>query len=200
MKWLNQTQFNYLINKEWDGEEARKDATSAGRLDLLLCKQTTNKERLLLLNLLGKYHEVKLYSYKNNEALKNLTFCGTADYNSEMPKIFRLSRINLNATLRSIRNGIPLRCLDIMACGGLLLTNYQKDFDDHFQDGENVLFYSDAGDALEKANFYLAHEEIRAKIARAGYETVKKYYSYSVKIKEMLELAGLQELLPPKRR
>ncbi len=200
MKWLDQPQFNYLINKEWDGEGARKDMTSAGRLELLMCKQTTNKERLLLLNLLGKHHEVKLWSYKDNEALKHLTYCGTADYNTEMPKIFRLSRINLNATLRSIRNGIPLRCLDIMACGGLLLTNYQKDFDDHFRDGENVLFYTDAGEALEKADFYLAHEDIRAKIARAGYETVKKYYSYPVKIKEMLKLAGLEELLPKERR
>lgn len=199
MKWLDHPEFNRILNAEFDKDKAKEDVAVAGRLQLILNKQTTNKERLLLLNLLAKYHEVKLYSYKNSEALKGLTFCGTADYYTEMPKIFRCSKINLNATLRSIQHGIPLRCLDIMGCHGLLLTNYQKDFDDHFIDGENVLFYTDAEEALEKADFYLAHDELRSKIAEAGYETVKKYYDYPVKIREILELAGLEYLMPQRR-
>lgn len=200
MEWLDHPEFNRILNAEFDKEKAKEDVAGAGRLQLILNKQTTNKERLLLLNLLAKYHEVKLYSYKNSEALKGLTFCGTADYYTEMPKIFRFSKININATLRSIQNGIPLRCLDIMGCHGVLLTNYQKDFDDHFIDGKNVLFYTDAEEALEKANFYLAHDSSREKIAEAGYETVKKYYNYPVKIKEIMELAGLEHLIPGKRR
>jgi spore maturation protein CgeB len=200
MEWLDQPDFNRLLNAEWEKEKAKDSTASAGRLQLVLNKQTTNKERLLLLNLLAKHHQVKLYSYKNSEALKGLTFCGRADYYTEMPKIFRLSKINLNATLRSIAHGIPLRCLDVMACHGLLLTNYQKDFDDHFKDGENVLFYTDAEEALEKADFYLAHDSLREKIAENGFETVKKYYDYPTKIREMLELAGLEHLIPAQSR
>lgn len=200
MEWLDHPEFNRILNAEFDKEKAKEDVVAAGRLQLILNKQTTNKERLLLLNLLAKYHEVKLYSYKNSEALKGLTFCGTADYYTEMPKIFRYSKININATLRSIQNGIPLRCLDIMGCHGLLLTNYQKDFDDHFTDGKNVLFYTDAEEALEKADFYLSHDFLREKIAEAGFETVKKYYNYPVKIKEIMELAGLEHLIPIKGR
>lgn len=188
MEWLDEPEFNRLINAEFDKEKAKEDVVGPGRLQLILNKQTTNKERLLLLNLLAKHHQVKLYSYKNNEALKGLEYCGTVDYYTDMSKVFRFSRINLNATLRSIQHGIPLRCLDIMGCHGLLLTNYQKDFDDHFKDGENVLFYSDAQEALEKADFYLSHESLRAKIAQAGYETVKRYYDYPVKLKEILRL------------
>lgn len=200
MEWLDHPEFNRLINAEFDKERANEDTAAAGRLQLLLNKQTTNRERMLLLNLLARYCEVKLYSYKNSEALQGLTFCGTADYYTEMPKIFRCSKINLNATLRSIRHGVPLRCLDVMGCHGLLLTNYQKDFDDHFMDGENVLFYTDAQEALEKARFYLAHDSLREKIAEAGYETVKKYYDYPLKIREILELAQLQHLIPHKMR
>lgn len=200
MEWLDHPEFNRILNAEFDKEKAKEDVAAAGRLQLILNKQTTNKERLLLLNLLAKYHEVKLYSYKNSEALKGLTFCGTADYYTEMPKVFRYSRININATLRSIQHGVPLRCLDIMGCHGLLLTNYQKDFDEHFIDGKNVLFYADAQEALEKTNFYLAHDSIREKIAEAGHETVKKYYDYPVKIREIMELAGLEHLIPAKRR
>lgn len=200
MKWLEHPQFNKILNAEFDKEKAKEDLPAAGRLQLILNKQTTNKERLLLLNLLAKHHEVKLYSYKNSEALKGMIYCGTADYYTEMPKIFRYSKINLNATLRSIQHGIPLRCLDIMACHGLLLTNYQKDFDDHFEDEKNVLFYTDAEEALEKANFYLAHESLREKIADAGYEVVKKYYDYPQKIEEILRIAALEHLIPAKRR
>jgi spore maturation protein CgeB len=112
-----------------------------------------------------------------------------------MPKVFKCSKINLNSTFRNIKNGIPLRCIDIMGCGGCLLTNYQRDFDEHFKDGENILIYHNAQEALEKADFYLAHDTLREKVALSGYETVKKYYSYEVKIKEMLELAGLEHII-----
>jgi len=202
MEWLGNPRFNQYINLDFekDMKKSSKETAVSGRLQILLNKQTTNKERILLLNLLAKYHEVKLYSYKNSEALKGLTFCGTADYYTEMPKIFRHSKINLNATLRSIQNGIPLRCLDIMGCHGLLLTNYQKDFDDHFADEKNVLFYTDAQEALEKANFYIAHDSLREKVAQAGYETVKKYYDYPVKLKEIFEMAGLEHLIPKVHR
>jgi spore maturation protein CgeB len=195
MTWLSHPEFNRLINYEFDKAQASKNYTTPSRIKILINKQTTNKERLLLLTLLAKHHEVKLYSGKTSEVFKDLTFCGTADYYTQMPKIFRYSKINLNATFRNIQNGIPLRCIDIMGCGGCLLTNYQKDFDDHFKDGENVLFYRDASEALEKADFYLAHDSLREKIALSGYETVKKYYDYPVKIKEMLELAGLDYLI-----
>lgn len=198
-EWLDTKEFNRLIN--WDKKkrpESPDDSKAANpaMLKLLMNKQVTNKERLLLLNLLASHYEVKLYSYNDNPALKGIKFCGTADYYTEAPKVFRLSKLNLNATLRSIVNGIPLRCLDIMGCHGALLTNYQKDFDDHFRDGENVIFYSSAVEALEKANFYMSHEDLRQRIADNGYETIRKYYDYPVKIREMFEMADLQYLIP----
>lgn len=202
-EWLDNEEFNRLIN--WDKERREeipddKKTVNPGKLGLILNKQVTNKERLLLLNLLAAHHEVKLYSYKENPALKGLKFCGTADYYTEAPKIFRLSKLNLNATLRSIQNGIPLRCIDIMGCHGALLTNYQKDFDDHFRDGENIIFYTSAEEALEKANYYLSHETERQKIADNAYETIKKHYDYPVKIREMFEMSGLEYLIPKKSR
>jgi spore maturation protein CgeB len=197
-QWLSHPEFNRLMNTDCDQKipkENQKNVVAARLMYLILNRQITNKERILLLTLLAKHHEVKLYSTDKNEIFKDLTFCGPANYYTEMPKIFRHSKINLNATLRSIEHGIPLRCIDIMGCGGCLLTNYQKDFDEHFKDGENVLFFRDAGEALEKANFYLAHDSLREKIALSGRETVEKYYTYPVKIREMLELAGLDYLI-----
>ena len=87
-----------------------------------------------------------------------------------------------------------------MGCHGALLTNYQKDFDDHFKDGENIIFYTSAEEALEKANFYLSHDSLRAKIADNAYETIRKHYDYPVKIREMFEMSGLDYLIPKKSR
>jgi spore maturation protein CgeB len=200
--WLDNPKFNRIvnaevceINKDIVTNIDKKVKVNPNALKFILNKQTTNKERLLLVTLLSKHHEVKLYSNMENELFKDLTFCGTVDYYTEMPKVFKCSKINLNSTFRNIKNGIPLRCIDVMGCGGCLLTNYQKDFDDHFKDGENVLLYSEPGEALEKADFYLAHDTLREKVALSGYETVRKYYSYPVKIKEMLELAELGHLV-----
>lgn len=203
-EWLSNPSFNQYINSEFNKDqefEKVADTTpGAGAVQQLLNKQITNRERLLLLNLLAQYYQVNLYSYKENEALKGLNFCGTADYYTEMPHIFKNSKFNLNATLRSIQHGIPLRCLDIMACHGLLLTNYQKDFDDHFEDQKNLLFYTDAGEALEKVKFYMEHEDLRTKIAEAGYQTVKTYYDYPVKLRELFKMADLEYLMPEKER
>ena len=111
---------------------------------------------------------------------------GTADYIDVMPFVFNQSRINLNITLRSIDTGIPQRCMDIMGCGGFLLSNYQEDFfldavtedgSAAFMPGVDYDFYSSSEELLDKAGYYLSHEDERARIARNGYEKVKKYYS-----------------------
>ena len=68
---------------------------------------------------------------------------GEVHYMYEMPLVFKCSKINLNITLRSIRNGIPLRAMDIMGAGGFLLTNHQNDFAMHFVDGEDYVLFGD---------------------------------------------------------
>ncbi len=201
MKWLDNPDFNKMINLEANTKMKEDDpdvlaTPSAGSLGLLLNKLVTNRERLLLISLLSKYHQFKLYSTSTHELFQNTIECGIIDYYTEMPFVFRYSKMNLNMTLRCIRTGIPLRCLDIMGCHGLLLTNYQKDFEEHFRDQENLLIYNSIEEAYEKAQYYLTHETERQKIADRGYETVKKYYNYPTVLKEMLTLSGLGHLLP----
>jgi spore maturation protein CgeB len=43
-------------------------------------------------------------------------------------------------------------------------------------------------DALEKADFYMTHDDIRLSIARKGYEKVKKYYTYEDRLNRMISL------------
>lgn len=154
-------------------------------------RQITHTERLTLLNLLGQAYKVRYYSAEEPASLSHLSYGGTAYYFSEMPKIFRLSRLNLNPTLKSIQSGIPLRALDIMGCGGALLSNYQPELAEYFVDGEDVIMYESLEDALDKAAYYLEHAELLETIARNGYEKVITQFSYPDKISHMLKTAGI---------
>lgn len=107
--------------------------------------------------------------------LPDVEYCGTADSFWEAPKIFNLSKINLNVTLKEITSGMSLRIFDILGAGGFLLTNWQKEIAENFVDGEEVVMYSSIEDAIGKANYYLAHEEERIRIAANGRKAVERF-------------------------
>lgn len=153
--------------------------------------QVTHIERLVLCNMLGELCTAKYYSNTQPPALSHLQYGGSAHYHTEMPKIFRLSKLNLNPTLRSIHSGIPLRALDILSCGGVLLSNYQPELAEYFVDGEDVILYESLEDAVCKADYYLKHEEERRQIAQKGYEKVMTYFSYPDRIQTLLQTAEL---------
>ena len=115
---------------------------------------------------------------------------GIAEYTSEMPQVFRHSKINLNFTLRSIVSGAPLRVLDIMACGGFLLSNYQEDMAEMFVPNEEVVLFESEEDMLDKIAYYLEHDKERKEIARAGRERIKRDYNFVETFRKILEISG----------
>jgi len=157
-----------------------------------MAKEVTNLERSILLEEMAAVHKLNLYSSNKGELSDNVKWKGSAGYFDEMPKIFKLSKINLNISLKCIQSGIPLRALDILASGGFLLSNYQPELAEYFTDGEDLVMYYSLEDALAKCEYYLEHEEERLAIARNGYEKVKKMFNYEMKIKEMLATAEFQ--------
>ena len=95
----------------------------------------------------------------------------------------------LNITAKAIREGLPLRIFDVLGCGGFLLTNYQTELASYFTPGTDLDCYGSEEELLEKTEYYLTHEQTRKEIARNGYETVKKYHTYPIRLTEMLSLA-----------
>lgn len=156
-----------------------------------LQKTVTYKERVLLLKLLAKYFRVNLYSNDPIE-IQNVHNLGTVDYVREMPYVFKNSKINLNTTLKLIKAGIPQRVLDIMGCRGLVLTNYQRDMEEYFSDGENILIYRSAEEALEKCRYYLKNEGEAERIKEKGYEVVKNVFNYEYQFNKIWDICGLK--------
>lgn len=150
-------------------------------------RKLTGMERLRLLTAVTKRHTLDLYTLDPAFSLPNLSNHGTADYYSEMPLIFKKSRINLNISLRSIKSGIPLRAFDIMGSGGFLLSNYQEDFLESFIPGVDFEYYESEEDLLQKIDYYLTHEEERIAIAKNGHDKVAAAHTYRDRVREMLD-------------
>lgn len=153
-----------------------------------LAPAVTLKERRAMIKRASENFQLNVYTRSNISRYKKAINKGVVDYYREMPLVFRLSKVNLNLTLRSIQTGIPLRCWDIMGAGGFLLTNYQADMLKHFEPGVDFDYFLDEEDLLRKIQYYLEHEEERKQIARNGYEKVKKYHTWGMRLKEIFRI------------
>ncbi|MFH0890881.1 MAG: glycosyltransferase [Candidatus Liptonbacteria bacterium] len=101
---------------------------------------------------------------------------------------------NLYSNMRSFfGRGMPQvkgRHFEIPACGGFLLTARADDLENYFRPGEEMVFYEDDGDYIEKIKYYLEHDEEREKIARAGYDRVRRDHSYVGRLNDIFGKIG----------
>ena len=154
-------------------------------------RQVTVEERHHILTALGavfgERYRVDLYTHDASAAFAGVTNHGPADQFREAPLIFNRSRIDLNISLRSIVNGIPLRCFEIMGAGGFLLTSYAGDMLRFFNDGEHFVSFESTDDMLGKCAYYLEHEDEREAIARAGLAAIRENHTYYHRVLEMFD-------------
>lgn len=154
---------------------------------LRLARKANELERTLILNHLAEKYEVTLFTEKRKyPALKNVHIRPWVDYLAEMPKVFHLSKINLNITSRSIESGIPQRVFDVLAVGGFMLTNYQPELEDYFVIGEDLEVYHNLEELDQKVEYYLTHEQERIRIGINGYKKVRQNHSYQKRFETIL--------------
>ncbi|MDD6038066.1 MAG: DUF3880 domain-containing protein [bacterium] len=169
------------------GEHFLTDRTTMAQL--YIGTQITVLERQRAMRLLSERFPVTIYTGSDTSGYPRLINKGFAKTLTEMPVIFHESNVNLNLTAKSIRSGLPLRIWDILGSGGFCLTNYQPELTELLAPGEYLDCYTSLDDLAEKVDYYRSHETVRKEIARAGYEFVKAYHTYPVRLTRMLELA-----------
>ena len=140
-----------------------------------------------MLALVAKF-PVNLYTNTGGDTLLRVKNCGSVDYWSEMPKVFRYSKINLNFTIPNIKSGLPLRIFDVLGAGGFLLTNYQEDFLNYFVPGEDFIYYSSYEEAETYADYYLSHEKERQQIAANALGKILEAHTFEHRIQTMLSV------------
>ncbi len=154
---------------------------------LYLGNKVTEQERLRLLGRVSQEFKLDLYTASDFSPLPKANYRGLARTTTEMPKIFHLSKVNLNFTSKPIRTGIPLRLWDILGAGGFALTNYQSEIPEYFEVGKDLDVYASEEELIDKIKYYLEHEEERREIARNGYQKAKGQYSLELRVKQILQ-------------
>ncbi len=157
--------------------------------ELYIGNKISAMERLRAMELLSARFPVDLYTASDTSCLPHVHNRGLAKTLEEMPIIFHNSKINLNITSKSIRSGLPLRIFDILGCGGFVLTNFQPELTEFFVPGEDLVYYENLDDLVEKADYFLHHEAERRAIAENGFARVKENHTYPIRLAQMMQIA-----------
>lgn len=176
------------MNERYSQASGGTASITKAELEYMLACEVTARDRYVALAVLSNHFQVKHYAGSTDKRLKNVQFMGYADYEREMPKIFQLSDVNLNISLRTIQTGIPLRVMDVLACGGFLISNYQEELAEYFRLGEELVTYGDLDELVWLVDAYLKDEVRRKQIARCGQERVKQDFSFEKALRTILEV------------
>jgi spore maturation protein CgeB len=157
-------------------------------LDNYIGKECSHRERIRTLDALSSSFSLHLYTGDEITSIPKAQYKGMIDPYIDVFKVYKSSKINLNITSRTIKTGLPLRIFDILGAGGFLITNNQSELSDFFEDGKDLVTYTNIEDLKYKISYYLANEEERNQIAKNGYNKVKNNFLFSSQIMKMFEL------------
>lgn len=86
----------------------------------------------------------------------------------------------------AMTDDINMRNFEIMATGSFCMTNWIPNIEDIFEDGKHLVLYRSQEEMIEKAKYYIAHDDEREKIAQAGYEHVMKNHTIQNRVNTIL--------------
>lgn len=95
------------------------------------------------------------------------------------------SKIVLN---EAVQDDLNMRVFEALACKRFLLTEDVPDLHRHFVDGKHLVTFKTIDEAVEKAKYYLAHDDERNAIAQAGYDEFMANHTYMHRAKEILKV------------
>lgn len=113
---------------------------------------------------------------------------GAAEHTA-IGSIYSRSRIGINY---AIADDVNMRVFEVLAAGTLLVTNALPggEFDAlGLQDRRHVALYRTPRELLEALEYFLAHEEERIRVARAGRQVVLERHTYRHRLQQLLKAA-----------
>ncbi|MDP3052555.1 MAG: glycosyltransferase [bacterium] len=135
-----------------------------------------DKEREQLLNRVADY-DLKIWGdswAKANPQLKK-KWQGRAVFGEELAKVCDSSKIILDILRPHMLPAHTMKIFEISGCKGFLLSSRGGEFGDFFDEGEEIATFENPEEMLSKLNFFLKHDELRAKIAEAAHKKVGRY-------------------------
>lgn len=150
-----------------------------------------------------------IYSYRSVfldrlvSAGVNLTICGSrysyvsgswddrfqGEYivGSRKAELIHGSKIVLNTMYYGEVDAVNVKFFEILGCEGFQLCDWKSVIPEHATPDREVVTFETVDEAVEKVRYYLAHEEERWAIARAGYERARREHTYEDRFARMFD-------------
>ncbi len=87
---------------------------------------------------------------------------------------------------------LRLREFEAPMSGALYLTEDQPELAEYFEPGTEVLTYTDRFDLLDKARYYLAHQEAAERVRRAGLRRARAEHTWQHRFADLFAALGLK--------
>lgn len=124
--------------------------------------------------------------------------CGGLLSDNEMVKMFSRSRISLGfssvgdtafstAAIRQVR----LRDFEAPMAGAFYMLEYLAEIEEFFKPGKEIVCFESPDELVEKARYYLHHEEEREAIRRAGHERALRDHTWQKRLTDAFAKMGL---------
>lgn len=82
---------------------------------------------------------------------------------------------------------IKARPFEIAGCGGFVISGMADDVGNYYKDGEEMVFYKNTDDLIDKIRYYLSNNESE-KIRKAGYDRTIKEYIYRIRFSDIFNI------------
>jgi spore maturation protein CgeB len=109
-------------------------------------------------------------------------------WGSEMYEVLLRSQITLNHHGDVAPYANNCRLFEATGAGAMLLTDWKANLQDLFDVGREVAAYRTAEECAEMIRHYLAHEEARHSMARAGQARTLRDHTYRIRMQELIDI------------
>ena len=118
----------------------------------------------------------------------NITYKGWLDNRKGLPKLYNVSKINLNIQIYASKTNVNKRTFDIPACGGFMLSNFKEDLVRLFKEGEEVVCFRDRSELPEMIDYYLKRPKARREIAATAQKRILKEHTFTHRMEKILSI------------
>jgi radical SAM superfamily enzyme YgiQ (UPF0313 family)/SAM-dependent methyltransferase/predicted SAM-dependent methyltransferase len=143
----------------------------------------SHSQGLALLEYLARRTPITFHGYGADQLPQDSAIApkhGGEAWGRRMFSLLRRSQITVNRHIDIAENNANnMRLFEATGCGALLITDYKDNLSDLFEIGKEVVAYRSPEECLALINYYGAHPDEAAAIARAGQERTLRDHRYS---------------------
>lgn len=200
--FLKRHKFDLVLEPCYRCMKALRSKGLAGRVELLPFSIDTSVcydwGRPRTIDVIAMFsHDSRIYPRRNDVLDTIKTMSVSCFLRSRRP--FRkylefANKARIFAHANAISNNVAVKYPEVMACGTLFVTDRPDELDLlGYRDRKHLVIYNTMEEMREKIEYYLAHNEEREQIAKAGAKFVRENFSHGAIAQRLINL--MQELL-----